>query len=260
MATNRGNVMHTSPKYTYLVTGGAGFIGSHTVDALLKAGHTVRVVDNFATGKHDNLAHVMGDIDLREFSITDHDQLADAMQGVDYVFHFAAAGSVVRSVEDPLFSNEQNVTGTLTVLIAAKDAGVKRVVYAGSSSAYGDIDAEFKDEAMPPQPLSPYAVSKLAAEHYCQVFHHVYGLETVVLRYFNVFGPRQDPHSAYAAVIPRFITSMLKDESPPVEGGCVRRNLQHRLRGAHQLAGHDQSSQPAHGQKHSAGPYGTTSR
>ncbi|MBN1678692.1 MAG: SDR family oxidoreductase [Anaerolineae bacterium] len=211
-------MQQASSSNSYLVTGGAGFIGSHIVDALLKAGHHVRVVDNFSTGKHENLVHAAGQIDVREISITDRDALADAMQGIDYVFHLAALASVPRSVKDPVSSNEHNVTGTLNVLLTARDAGVKRVVYAGSSSAYGDVDAEFKSEDMQPLPMSPYAVAKLAAEHYCQAFSHVYGLETVVVRYFNVFGPRQDPLSAYAAVIPRFVTAMLDDSPPIVEG------------------------------------------
>ncbi len=204
--------------YTYLVTGGAGFIGSHMVDALLRQGHTVRVVDNFSTGKRENLAHILDQIDLCEISITDKAALTDAMQGVDYVFHLAALASVPRSVDDPLGSNENNVTGTLNVLLTARDAGVKRVVYAGSSSAYGNIDSEFKSEDMSPQPLSPYAVAKLAAEQYCQVFTTVYGLETVTVRYFNVFGPRQDPLSAYAAVIPKFVALMLDDRPASIEG------------------------------------------
>lgn len=203
---------------TYLVTGGAGFIGSHMVDALLRDGHQVRVVDNFSTGKRENLAHVLDRIALHEFSITERERLTEAMQGVDYVFHLAALASVPRSVRDPLGSNEHNVNGTLNVLLAARDQGVKRVVYAGSSSAYGNVEAEFKSEEMRPRPLSPYAVAKLAAEHYCQAFTNVYGLETVTVRYFNVFGPRQDPLSAYAAVIPRFITAMLRDQPAPVEG------------------------------------------
>lgn len=203
---------------TYLVTGGAGFIGSHMVDALLQAGHTVRVVDNFSTGKQENLAHIAGQIDLRQISITDRAALNDAMQGVDYVFHFAALASVPRSVNDPVSSHEHNVTGTLNVLLAARDAGVKRVVYAGSSSAYGNVESEYKSEDMTPCPLSPYAVAKLAAEQYCHVFYNVYGLETVTVRYFNVFGPRQDPLSAYAAVIPKFVTAMLNGQPPVVEG------------------------------------------
>lgn len=210
-------MQHTEPK-TYLVTGGAGFIGSHMAETLVKAGHHVRVVDNFSTGKRENLAHLQGKIDLFEFSITELEPLVRAMQGVDYVFHLAALASVPRSVKDPLASNEHNVIGTLNVLMAARDAGVRRVVYAGSSSAYGNVDAEFKSEDMRPRPLSPYAVAKLAAEHYCQAFTNVYGLETVTVRYFNVFGPRQDPLSMYAAVIPKFVTAMLNDQPPPVEG------------------------------------------
>lgn len=210
-------MVHVNHK-TYLVTGGAGFIGSHMVEALLNAGSHVRVIDNFSTGKRENLAQVQDKIELFEASITDRDALAEAMQGVDYVIHLAALASVPRSVADPIGSNEHNVTGTLNVLVTARDAGVKRVMYASSSSAYGDADAEFKSEDMPPHPLSPYAVAKLAGEHYCQAFAQVYDLETVAVRYFNVFGPRQDPTSAYAAVIPKFVTRMLNGESPVVEG------------------------------------------
>lgn len=210
--------MHQNASKTYLVTGGAGFIGSHMVDALVRAGHTVRVVDNFSTGYRENLAHVADKIDLREISITDRDALADAMQGVDYVFHIAALPSVPRSVADPIGCNDNNVNGTLNVLVTARDAGVKRVVYSGSSSAYGNVDSQYKTEDMAPRPLSPYAVAKLAGEQYCRAFTNVYGLETVTVRYFNVFGPRQDPNSAYAAVIPKFITAMLDDAPPTVEG------------------------------------------
>ncbi|NLX10044.1 MAG: SDR family oxidoreductase [Chloroflexi bacterium] len=209
--------MQTEPK-TYLVTGGAGFIGSHMVDALVAAGHQVRVVDNFSTGKRENLAQAADRIDLRAISITDREALAEAMQGVDYVFHFAALASVPRSVADPLANNEHNVTGTLNLLLAARDAGVQRVVYAGSSSAYGNSAAEYKTEDIQPVPLSPYAVAKLASEHYCQAFTSVYGLETVTVRYFNVFGPRQDPLSTYAAVIPKFVVAMLDDQPPTIEG------------------------------------------
>ena len=203
---------------TYLVTGGAGFIGSHMVEALVKAVNRVKIVDNFSTGKRANLDGVGDRIELLEFSITDREALNEAMQGVDYVFHIAALASVPRSVDDPIGSNENNVTGTLNVLLAARDAGVKRVVYSGSSSAYGDSDAEYKTEDLPTHPLSPYAVAKLAAEHYCQAFSTVYGMETVTVRYFNVFGPRQDPLSTYAAVIPKFISLMLKGEAPKIEG------------------------------------------
>src|SRR5690554_5203478 len=196
----------------YLVTGGAGFIGSNLVGALLEQGHTVRVLDNFSTGKRENLAPYGSRVEVMEGDLTDLDTVRRAVQGVDVVLHQRPLASVPRSIEDPISSNEANVKGTLHVLIAAKDAGVKRVVYASSSSVYGDqAVTEPKVETMPPQPISPYAVSKLSGEQYCQVFYEVYGLETVSLRYFNVFGPRQDPHSEYAAVIPKFITCMLEE-------------------------------------------------
>jgi UDP-glucose 4-epimerase len=221
-------LVQTSSPLTYLVTGGAGFIGSHMVDALLQAGHHVRVVDNFSTGKRENLAHVLDRIDLHEISVTDLEPLNAAMQGVDYVFHLAALASVPRSVKDPLGSHAHNATGTLNVLLAARDAGVKRVVYAGSSSVYGGVKGDFSSEDMPPRPLSPYGVSKLAGEQYCYAFTQVYGLETVTVRYFNVFGARQDPLSAYAAVIPKFITAMLSEEPPVVEGdGLQSRDFTH---------------------------------
>lgn len=210
--------MPQADNLTYLVTGGAGFIGSHLVQALVGEGRRVRVVDNFSTGKRENLAQSQDAIDLFECSITDRSALAEAMRGVDYVFHLAALASVPRSVDDPLACHEHNVTGTLNVLLAARDAGVRRVVFAGSSSAYGDVESEFKTEDMLPNPLSPYAAAKLAGEHYCQTFTTVFGLETVTVRYFNVFGPRQDPLSTYAAVIPKFVTAMLRGEPPQVEG------------------------------------------
>lgn len=210
--------MRHSDKPIYLVTGGAGFIGSHLVDALVGEGQRVRVVDNFSTGKRENLAQSRDAIELFECSITDRPALAGAMQGVDYVFHLAALASVPRSVDDPLACHEHNVTGTLNVLLAARDVGVRRVVYAGSSSAYGDVDSDFKAEDMLPNVLSPYAAAKLSGEHYCQAFTNVFGLETVTVRYFNVFGPRQDPLSTYAAVIPKFVTAMLRGEPPRVEG------------------------------------------
>lgn len=203
---------------TYVVTGGAGFIGSHLVTRLVADGHTVRVIDNLSTGKRANLAHLEGRFTFYEGSITDRAALAEAFAGADYVLHQAALPSVPRSIEDPLESHEQAATGTLQVLIAAREAGVKRVVYAASSSAYGDIDGEYKDETMPPNPQSPYAVAKLTGEYYCRVFTHVYGLETVALRYFNVFGPRQDPTSRYAAVIPLFLASMLDGQPPLIYG------------------------------------------
>jgi nucleoside-diphosphate-sugar epimerase len=202
----------------YIVTGGAGFIGSHLVERLLRDGGRVRVIDNLSTGKRENLAHLKGDLEFHQTSITDFAALKPIFKGADYVFHQAALPSVPRSIDDPLGTHEYNVTGTLNVLLAARDAGVKRVIYAASSSAYGDIDGEFKIETMPPRPMSPYGVAKLAGEYYCQVFTQVYGLETVCLRYFNVFGPRQDPTSQYAAVIPLFITSMLDDQRPMIYG------------------------------------------
>jgi UDP-glucose 4-epimerase len=194
---------------TCLVTGGAGFIGSSIVRALLKRGDKVRVIDNFFSGKRENLADVASDVDLQEGDIRDDAALERALAGVELVFHEAAIPSVPRSLVDPISSNEVNATGTLKVLHHAKKAGVRRVVYAASSSAYGDTPTLPKLESMRPAPLSPYAVSKLAGEHYCQVYAGAYELETVCLRYFNVFGPRQDPASEYAAVIPRFITAAL---------------------------------------------------
>jgi UDP-glucose 4-epimerase len=207
----------------YLVTGGAGFIGSHLVDALLERGAQVRVLDNFSTGRRDNLAHAIDRIELMEGDIRDAAMVRQAMAGVDYVLHQAALPSVQRSVQDPLLSNEVNVTGTLNILQAAREAaahgaGVKRVVLASSSSVYGDSPTLPKHEAMPTAPRSPYAVSKLTAERYALSFNIVYGLPTVALRYFNVFGPRQDPTSQYSAVIPKFITAMLKGESPVIYG------------------------------------------
>jgi UDP-glucose 4-epimerase len=203
---------------TYVVTGGGGFIGSHIAERLLAEGHRVHIVDNFATGKRANLAHLSGDLHLFDVDIRDRAALTPAFDGADYVFHEAALPSVPRSVADPIETNEVNVTGTLNVLLAARDAGVKRLAYAASSSAYGDAEGDFKVETMPPRPLSPYGVSKLAGEYYCQAFSAVYGLETVGLRYFNVFGPRQDETSQYSAVIPLFMTAMLKGKSPTIYG------------------------------------------
>jgi nucleoside-diphosphate-sugar epimerase len=202
----------------YLVTGGAGFIGSHIAETLVKRGERVRVVDNFATGSRRNIAHILDRIELVEADITRLTDVQKAMRGVDYVLHQAAIPSVPRSVDDPITTHENCATGTLNVLIAARDAKVKRVIYAASSSAYGNIEGEFKVETMAPRPLSPYAVAKLTGEQYCQVFKTVYGLETVALRYFNVFGPRQDPSSPYSAVIPLFIAAMLDDCAPTIYG------------------------------------------
>ena len=203
---------------TYVVTGGAGFIGSHIVERLLADGARVRVVDNLVTGRRANLDGLRGDLEFYPVSITDRAALDPIFAGAEVVFHQAALPSVPRSIDDPLTTHEYNVTGTLNVLLAARDAGVRRVVYAGSSSAYGDAPDEFKSESLPPSPLSPYGAAKLAGEYYCQAFTHVYGLETVCLRYFNVFGPRQDPTSQYAAVIPLFITAMLDGQPPTVHG------------------------------------------
>ncbi len=205
-------------KRSYLVTGGAGFIGSHIVTALVERGDTVRVLDNLSTGSRANLAHVSGNLEIVIGDIADAALVADAMQGIDVVFHQAALASVPRSVAEPLATNSACVTGTVTVLDAARHAGVRRVVYAGSSSAYGDAPFSGKRETDLPAPLSPYAAAKLSAEYYCQVFAHTYGLATVTLRYFNVFGPRQDPHSEYSAVLPIFVTKMLRGERPTIFG------------------------------------------
>ncbi len=202
----------------YIVTGGAGFIGSHLVERLLRDGHQVRVIDNFITGKRENLAPLDGNLEVHEVSLTDASALPPIFREVDYVFHLAALPSVPRSIDDPLTTHNYNVTGTLNILIAARDAQVKRLVYAASSSAYGDVVGEYKVEDLAPRPMSPYGVAKLAGEYYCQSFTHVYGLETVSLRYFNVFGPRQDPTSQYAAVIPLFITMMLDGQRPVIYG------------------------------------------
>jgi nucleoside-diphosphate-sugar epimerase len=206
----------------YLITGGAGFIGSNLARALLSSGHRVRVLDNFLTGKRENLAGLVDAyrdaFELIEGDIRDPAATRRAVVGIDYVLHQGALPSVPRSVADPVLSNEINVAGTVNVLVASRDAGVRRVVFAASSSAYGDTPELPKREAMTPNPKSPYAAQKLAGEHYTRIFHEVYGLETVSLRYFNVFGPRQDPQSMYAAVIPRFITCVLRGEPPTVYG------------------------------------------
>jgi UDP-glucose 4-epimerase len=240
----------------FLVTGGAGFIGSNLVEEILKRGHAVRVIDNFSTGRRSNIEPFLKDIELIEGDIRSLDTLRFAMsapfgagkgkgegkgtgpgdstssfpsgststltstspQGVDFVLHQAALPSVPRSIEDPATTHDVGATGTLNVLIAARDCGVKRVVCASSSSVYGDSETLPKHEEMTPNPLSPYAVSKLVGEHYCRVFSRVYGLETVALRYFNVFGPRQDPNSQYAAVIPKFLRAIRNGERPTIYG------------------------------------------
>jgi nucleoside-diphosphate-sugar epimerase len=203
---------------TYLVTGGAGFIGSNIVEELVRRGERVRVLDNFCTGKRENIASFLGDIELIEGDLRNLDTVRQAVEGVDYTLHQGAIPSVPKSIDNPLDTDESNVRGTLNLLVVARDAGVKRVVCASSSAVYGDTPTLPKTEEMKPAPLSPYAVSKLAGEHYCQVFYQVYGLETVALRYFNIFGPRQDPTSQYAAVIPKFVTAMLRGERPVIYG------------------------------------------
>lgn len=202
----------------YLVTGGAGFIGSHIVEGLVKKGERVRVIDNLSTGKLENLELLMDEIEFIEGDLREPKAAAQAAKGADFVLHQAAISSVPRSIEDPVGSTENNLNSTLHLLMAAHDANVKRLVYASSSSVYGDSPTLPKKEDFLPAPLSPYAVSKLAGEYYCQVFHQLYGLETVSLRYFNVFGPRQDPLSPYAAVIPKFITRALAKKPLVVYG------------------------------------------
>jgi UDP-glucose 4-epimerase len=201
-----------------LVTGGAGFIGSHIVDRLLARGADVRVLDNFSTGRRENLAGLGADIDVVEGDIRSFERVHNAVRGCDAVFHEAALPSVPRSIADPLTSHATNATGTLNVLLAARDEGVRRTVLASSSSVYGAAAGLPKHEGMPTLPISPYGVAKLAAEQYGRSFFEVYGLETVALRYFNVFGPRQDPASEYAAVIPKFIAALSEERSPVIFG------------------------------------------
>jgi nucleoside-diphosphate-sugar epimerase len=202
----------------YLVTGVAGFIGSTLARELLRRGETVRGVDNLSTGRKENLAEISGEIDFGEADILDLDAMKLACSGVDYVLHQAAIPSVPKSLLDPIGSNRANVDGTVNLLVAARDAKVKRVVYAASSSAYGDTPTLPKHEGMTPDPISPYAVAKLAGEHYMSSFYRCYGLETVSLRYFNIFGPRQDPSSPYSGVLAKFITEMLKGQQPTIFG------------------------------------------
>ena len=202
----------------YLVTGAAGFIGSSLVRALLERGDEVRGVDNFATGRRENLTEVFGRIDFREADLLDLEAMRSACHGMDYVLHQAAIPSVPKSVLDPLGSNRANVDGTVSLLVAARDAQVKRVIYAASSSAYGDTPTLPKHEAMSPNPISPYAVAKLASELYMISFFRCYGLETVCLRYFNIFGPRQDPSSPYSGVLAKFSMQMLRGQQPTIFG------------------------------------------
>jgi len=199
----------------YLVTGGAGFIGSHLCEELARRGETVRVVDSLITGKRANLVHVPN-VEFIEGDLADFSVATRAVRGVDYVLHQAAIPSVPRSVEDPITSNRANIDASLNLLVAARDAGVKRVVYAGSSSAYGNSATMPKVETMPTAPLSPYALQKLVAEQYCQMFTSLYGLETVTIRYFNVFGPRQDPSSPYSGVISLFIKALFENQRPKI--------------------------------------------
>jgi nucleoside-diphosphate-sugar epimerase len=214
----------------HLVTGGAGFIGSNIVEELLRQGEKVRILDNFSTGKRENIAQIkrilhqenksktFEKLETVEGDVRSYHIVREAVAGVDFILHQAALPSVPRSVKDPITTNEVNVVGTLNILNAANESKVKRIIYASSSSVYGDLETLPKTEDMLPKPLSPYAVSKLAGEKYCQVFARLYGLETVVLRYFNVFGPRQDPSSQYSAVIPKFITLMKEGQSPTIYG------------------------------------------
>lgn len=200
------------------MTGGGGFIGGHLTERLLELGHRVRVLDNFATGRRSNLEGVADDVELVEGDIQSYERVHNAVRGCELVFHQAALPSVPRSIQDPLTSTGVNVTGTLNILLASRDEGVRRVVYASSSSVYGANPELPKRESMQTMPMAPYAVSKLAAEGFCRSFHRVYGLDTVALRYFNVFGPRQDPTSQYAAVIPNFINALLEGKPPTVHG------------------------------------------
>lgn len=202
----------------YLVTGGAGFIGSNIVEELLKRGEYVRVIDNFSTGRRENIAPFLKDVDMIEGDICSYHTVMKAIRQVDYILHQAALPSVPRSIDDPITTHRVNATGTLLLLHAAVEARVKRLVYASSSSIYGDSAGSSKVESMSPNPKSPYAVSKLAGEQYCKVFFQRFGVETVCLRYFNVFGPRQDPNSEYSAVIPKFIKLLMRDSSPIIYG------------------------------------------
>ncbi|HZN57784.1 MAG TPA: SDR family oxidoreductase [Planctomycetota bacterium] len=207
-----------------LITGGAGFIGSHLVRGLLARGDSVRVLDNFSSGKERNLEEIAADFELLRDDVRDSAVCKAACAGVEAVIHLAAIGSVPMSIQDPIMTNQVNVDGTLNLLLAAREAGVRRFVFASSSAVYGDAPEKIKVETLPPRPQSPYAVQKLAAEAYCGAFWRVYGLEAISLRYFNIFGPRQDPESTYAAVIPRFATRLLDGTAPTIygDGGQTR--------------------------------------
>jgi len=232
-----------------LVTGGAGFIGSNLVEVLVKRGQRVRVLDNLSTGKRENLDGIWSHIDFREVDLLDESAVRKACEGVDTIFHQAAIPSVPRSITDPLLTHQVNVDGTVNLLIAARDARVRRVIYAASSSAYGDTPTMPKHEEMLPLPISPYAVQKLAGELYMTSFHRVYEMETVSLRYFNIFGPRQDAASPYSGVLAKFITAMLQDQAPTIHGdgkqsrdftyidNAVQANLKAALAPAKKVAG-----------------------
>lgn len=201
----------------YLITGGAGFIGSNIAEALLKRGDEAVVFDNFSTGRRENLEPLEG-VTLIEGDLREMDDVRRAVEGAEFVFHEAALPSVAKSILDPVKSNKNNIDGTVNLLLAARDAGVRKVIYAGSSSAYGDAEISPKVETLRENPISPYAVNKLTAEQYCRVFAKVYGLDTAVLRYFNIFGPRQDPSSPYSGVISLFVTKLLNNEAPMIYG------------------------------------------
>ena len=210
--------MSSSDKPLYVVTGGAGFIGSHLASALVARGDRVRVIDNFVTGNKSNLDAIASEIELIDADISDYSAISPAFEGVSVVFHQAAIPSVPRSVAEPRLNHDANVNGTFNVLMAARDAKVRRIVYAASSSVYGGTSVLPKVEELSPAPLSPYAVAKLVGEYYCQVFARTYGMQAVALRYFNVFGPRQDPTSAYSGVISKFITALLDGQRPVIFG------------------------------------------
>jgi len=218
MSTRIGFSMGHERMTRYLITGGAGFIGSHLVERLVAEGQSVRVLDNFATGKRANLASFADKIELIEGDLRNPDDCRTACEGIDIVFHEGAVPSVPLSVQDPVTSHEANIDGTFNILMATRDAKCRRLIYAASSSAYGDQPESPKRESAKPSPLSPYAVNKLIGEYYGQAFYQCWGLETIALRYFNVFGPRQDPKSQYAAAIPAFVTAILRGESPIVYG------------------------------------------
>jgi nucleoside-diphosphate-sugar epimerase len=219
MGRRTAQLLHPHPGTMafYLVTGGAGFIGSHLAEELVRRGHRVRVVDSLITGKRRNLEHVPG-VEFLQGDLAEADVANRAVRDIDYVLHQAAIPSVPRSVQDPVTSNRANVDASLNILVASRDAGIRRLVYAGSSSAYGDTPALPKCEDMAPNPLSPYALQKLVAEQYCQMFTRLYGFETVTIRYFNVFGPRQDPGSPYSGVISLFSAALLEGRQPIIYG------------------------------------------